>query len=146
MERFLLSSPQVVRLRASQANDNEAEPHTLWHVSYEPDPVEGLPGTYLSVIGSLHAANATGWGDISVGALLHVLEDVPDEKLEEELKSSDAIETLYDIARSHLGPLLNTVDCDLSLARKAPEVELARYTAEPAKSADEPDDGGGRES
>lgn len=108
-------------------------------MSYEPEPIDDLPGPYLSVIGSLHAANATGWGDISVGALLHVLEEVPDEALEAEIKSSDAIETLYDIARSHLGPLLNTVDCDLSLTRKAPEVELKRYNPEPPDNAEIPE-------
>ncbi|MEN0022005.1 MAG: hypothetical protein AAGC61_01900 [Microbacterium sp.] len=126
MEQFVLSSPEVLQLRAAHAQPS-TEYHIGWDVTFATDiglVVESV--SYWSVIGTLHVGDATGWGDISVGALLAVHGDPPDD-VERALRDSEALETLYDIARNHLRPLLSTIDSDASLPRKSPDATVERY-------------------
>lgn len=127
MEHFGLSSPEVIRLRASQGGPEDMEPHFNWYISYGPEPLdfEGTP--HYPVIGTLHAGSANGWGDVSMGGLLMVIREVDGDSLQESIASSDAVETLYDVARGHLAPLLRTAGVTLEIPRTSPPVEVMEF-------------------
>lgn len=136
MTEFILANPEVLRLRASQGQgqpDSEIE----WSVSYTPEPVEAISPAegdrqriIYPVIGTLRTSGATGWGDISVGGLLIAVGEPRPTNLVELLQSSVGIESLYDIARGHLGPLLRTVDAVEELPRRSPQVTVIEFDDE----------------
>lgn len=125
-------NPEVLQLRASQ-NNADTEPHIQWHVSYSPTPVTGSDRggperTLYPVIGTLHVGGPSGWGDISVGALMMALSDLEqDGGLKPALERTEAIEALYDVARGHLGPLLRTIDCLEELPKRSPKVLVEEF-------------------
>lgn len=99
-----------------------------WRASYGAgqEVADSAGAMWFVVIATLQAAESSGWGDITVGAAFNVQQDLPAEKIEEEIAGSEALETLYDFARSHLDPLLRTVGSDLVMPRYAPDVVLHR--------------------
>lgn len=123
-ESFLLSSPELLAVSASQPVSEEMSDHVVWTVSYHPTLSSSKRGPWRPVVGTLHAADQSGNGDVSVGAILKNIHGADPDDFEAALADSDALETLYDVARSHLLPVMRSVGCDIVLDRKAPEVEL----------------------
>lgn len=115
-------SPNVIRFRATLSSD-ENEPSFTWtmHVSEAAVPRSGR--VVRSAVGTLVAKGLEAWGDIDVGAYL-VDADMANEELQELLVDSDASETIYDIARMHLQSMLATINTDLVIPYKSPEVDV----------------------
>jgi hypothetical protein len=143
---FAMVNPEVLQLRASQSN-GDAKHHIEWRLSFSPDPVtakaeSGPERVLYPVIGSLHVGGPSGFGDISVGALLIAMSDPEaDGGLQSALEHADAVEALYDVARGHLGPLLRSVDCVEELPKRSPKV-VAEAFERPRR--DKPKSGGRR--
>lgn len=125
MLSFALSSPEVVRLRAVQSHD-DAESHVDWRVTYSDERFTFKGHMMIPVIGALHAGGPNGWADVHVAALIAVLNNEPSD-LDAELAGSDAIETLYDIARGHMMPLLTAVSATQVLPQKSPQAEVSAF-------------------
>lgn len=123
---FMLDSPEVIQLRAVQVQE-DVEPHLDWQLSYSEQRFFFDKKICIPVIGSLHAGGPAGWGDISVAALLIVLADEEPLALEDAIAPSNAVESLYDVARGHLTPLLATVGSLEPLPRKAPPVSITKF-------------------
>lgn len=126
---------QVFRLRASRADDVEL--HVNWSVTYSGTAMTTELGDAWPLLATIHAGGVGGWADITVSGILKNAGDVVDEDWEDELASSEALETLYDFARSHLAPLLMTVDAEVPLSKVSPPVDLRAF--EPSDE-DEHDD------
>lgn len=124
----------VFRLRASKADD--VETHVEWSATYSTTSVTGDAGDAWPVLATIHAGGVGGWADITVSGLLKNGDTIAVGDWESELASSEALETLYDFARSHLSPLLATIDADVPLPVLSPQVELAAFESD---SDDEPD-------
>ena len=109
----------VLRSRAEKGAHNE--PHIYWYVDFAPEPEESLAGRV--VFGTLHAFGAKGGGEVMVGSIVLVPDDgdVSTEAFREALVESDALETLYDYARTALRTSLALVDVKVKLPRVAPE-------------------------
>ncbi|MBF4463458.1 MULTISPECIES: hypothetical protein [unclassified Rathayibacter] len=121
--RFAVDNVDVIQVRASIGG---SEPHLQYNVTYEPKSRPSELGSFYPVVASLHAADEDGWGDVSIGAFLLPLGEVPDGiPLSEVLADDAAIETLYDIARTHLRHVLATVGCLTQLPKQAPEAEFS---------------------
>ncbi|WP_022889493.1 hypothetical protein [Agromyces italicus] len=121
--RFRITDPEVSFVAAHRA---EAEtPHLHWNVGYAPDLVEGLDARV--VLATIHAAGASGGGDIEVSALFWRSTDAPWnlDTLAADLQASDAIETLYDFARVSLRSVLALTDAEIALPVKAPEAQVS---------------------
>lgn len=124
-EPFILSSPEVVRVRAAENASDEA--HGLWYVGYAP---EKEPSVNARVVyGSLHAASTTSYGDITVFGLFYdtsgaAYED--DESLERALAQSAALETLYDYARTSLRTVLAVIGSDVETSDRSPMPEFGK--------------------
>lgn len=116
---------QVFRLRASRADDVEL--HVDWSVTYSTTAVTTELGDAWPLLGTVHAGGVGGWADITVSGMLKNAGSTADEDWEHELGSSEALETLYDFARSHLGPLLMTVDAEVPLPKISPQVDLRAF-------------------
>lgn len=129
MLAFALSSPEVVRVRAVQDHD-DIDAHFDWRVTYSEERFEFKGHTMIPIIGALHAGGPNGWADVHVAALLAVLGDEPAE-LEAELASCDAVETLYDVARGHIVPLLTMVDAYEAVPQKSPDARVSAFDADP---------------
>jgi len=130
VEYFTLSSPEVLRLRAAQGGPEDMETHFNWYVSFDAEPfdVEGV--SHYPIIGTLHAGSASGWGDISLGALLMVVREIGKEPLPDVIARSNAVETLYDVARGHLSSLLRTAGAVFDIPSKSPPVEVMEFDEE----------------
>jgi hypothetical protein len=118
-KNFILTNLDVIRLRSSQGPDTDE--HVRWSIEFDPDFADESETTRV-VFGSLHAGGAAGWGDITVGAFFKNMAGTTVAELPEELFSSDAVESLYDFARSHLQPLLSLVGAPMRLPWKSPDV------------------------
>ncbi|MGN7965050.1 hypothetical protein ACTJKK_03135 [Microbacterium sp. 22179] len=116
---------QVFRLRASRADDVEL--HVDWSVTYSTTAVATELGDAWPLLATIHAGGVGGWADITVSGILKNAGSATDAHWEDELGSSEALETLYDFARSHLGPLLMTVDAEVPLPKTSPQVDLRAF-------------------
>ncbi|MBM3716105.1 MAG: hypothetical protein FJW64_10305 [Actinobacteria bacterium] len=139
MYDFVLDSPEVIQLRAVQASD-DTEPHLDWHVSYSDQRFTFDERVCIPIIGSLHSGGPAGWGDISVAALLVVLGDSEPEQLEDVIAPSNAVETLYDVARGHLLPLLASVGSLEPLPRKSPPASVSKFDSQADSAEASPED------
>lgn len=129
MLAFALSSPEVVRVRAVQDQDDTSV-HFDWRVTYSEARFEFKGHTMIPVIGALHAGGPRGWADVHVAALLAVLGDEPAD-LEAEMAACDAIETLYDVARGHIASLLTMVDAHEVVPYKSPDAQVSAFAPDP---------------
>lgn len=136
MLTFALSSPEVVRVRAVQDQDDTSA-HVDWRVTYSNERFEFRGHTMIPVIGALHAGGPRGWADVHVAALLAVLGEEPAD-LESEIAGCDAIETLYDVARGHLASLLTMVDAHEVIPYKSPDAHVSAFTSDPMREDESP--------
>ncbi|MFC9560031.1 hypothetical protein [Agromyces sp. NPDC056965] len=126
-----MSTFDVVRVRSAVAPSDKA--HEKWFVGYAPEKEQGLNARV--VFGSLHVASETSYGDITVSALLFDVSDktYEESQIDELLAGSEAVEALYDYARTSLRTVLAVIDSDAIIPRAAPEAEfgyLERVTSE----------------
>lgn len=132
---------EVVQLRATQSRGTDK--HVTWTVGYAPTLIEEAPEPMRVILGTLHAGGKKGHADVTVGAVfIHQDEAISSDDLEEAIRECDATETLYDIARTHLSPLLATVGASVKLPRKSPAAEvnqLERRDSEDVDSSSQPD-------
>lgn len=123
-EHFHLSSPDVVRVRASSARSRKA--HGSWFVDYAPEKESDRDARV--VFGTIHFASEASYGDITVAGLLHDSPGVAyeDGDLERLIAGADAIETLYDFARVSLRTVLAVIGSDVQLPTTAPEPTIGQ--------------------
>ncbi|ASD21488.1 hypothetical protein B7495_04775 [Cryobacterium sp. LW097] len=124
---FIPTNLEVIRLRASQGESSSD--HATWSIAFDPEFL-GEDSEIRVVIGSLHVGGSGGWADISVGSFFLRTQDVPSEELAALIAASDAAETLYDFARSHLHPLLAMIGSDAAVPRQSPDVTIAPFEPE----------------
>jgi hypothetical protein len=124
---FIPTNLEVIRLRASQGESTSD--HASWSISFDPDFL-GEDAEVRVVIGSLHVGGPGGWADISVGSFFLRTENLPLEELAALIGASDAAETLYDFARSHLHPLLAMIGSDAAVPRQSPTAEVGPFESE----------------
>jgi hypothetical protein len=121
-------SPEIIRLRASQAEDQE--PHINWFVQYDEEiATDGL----RPVVAEIHVVGKRSFGDISVGGLIGPAAgdvELSVEKFVEALADSHALEGLYDFARPALRAILATIESDIVIPRKAPEAEISEFESD----------------
>lgn len=137
-EIYALSSPQVVRLQATQAQE-DVDSYVNWFVSYAGERFTTRERTVMPVIVSLHAGGPAGYASVSLGALFVVIGEEPDD-LVAAIKESDATETLYDVARSHLLPILATVGVSETLPWRSPDAEIERFDEDASDPEPAPDE------
>ncbi|MHA7292636.1 hypothetical protein [Arthrobacter sp. HLT1-21] len=132
---FMYGDPKVFSL---EGHDHGGEAHDLmWSCAYSPADDED---DFRAIIGTLHGATADASFTVSVGALFvetGVVDRVLlDEKYEDYLRSSDALETLYTHARSLARSLLAPFDSDTELPVEPPEadIEPMRFSSDAQES------------
>lgn len=122
-------APMILDVRASTAFV-ETETHVVWNVGYAPELDDDGNGRFI--LAHLHAANTDGRVDVEIGAtqlgsvLGSIAEGEDAEQYESALGESEALETLYDIARITAKSLLGTVNVELDLPLASPAVEVTR--------------------
>lgn len=125
-------SPMVMDVRASVLY--EADPHVTWSVGYAPE-LDDEGGRFL--LANLHAVGAEGRVDVEISALLlgssGAASSADDDasQLEDDLSESEALETLYDIARITARGLLGTIDVDLGLPVASPTPDITQLVKSP---------------
>ena len=129
----------VIQFRASQA-DRKTETHADWSLSYDPEPIHE---DAIVVIGALHVGGPGGWADISVGSFFLPSGAEGEADLPSSIATSEAAETLYDFARSHLKSFLGLIGADIVIPRKAPEPEVENMADEQLVEVPESSPNGG---
>jgi hypothetical protein len=130
-----LVSPFIDRWRAARA-DGDIHEHLRWDVTYAAEAVSTEMGNIWPVFATLHAAGPGGWGDVSVAAFVRNAEEIEPDEFESVLAGSEAIETLYDFARSHFMPLIAGVGAELSIPKKSPDPRMSPYSDDDADEDD----------
>ncbi|MDR6691489.1 hypothetical protein J2X55_002412 [Microbacterium sp. 1154] len=102
-----------------------------WDVTYDPTPIDTTYGDVWPVFATLHAGGSGGWGDISVAAFVKNAHDVAPDQFEEVLAGSEAVETLYDFARSHFVPMLAGIGAEVTMPAGSPKPTMSLYDDEP---------------
>lgn len=133
-----LVAPEVMGVRASQ--QPVAEPHLNWYVDYAPERDDDLDGRV--VFGQVHGAAANGYADVTVASVMrYAAEDEPGtEEFASALENSDALETLWDIARVAFRTIAALTGLDVELPAKAPQAEISQLV--PSDEANESDKAG----
>lgn len=131
-DHFAISAPQLLAIGASRPTGDEGIDESVhWFVSFSKDYLPSSDGArIMSVIGGLRVTSPDGTGNVTVGALMRVLDEPPAETFEDAVRNSDATETLYDIARGHLLPALRSVACDAVLDHKSPVADVYEFVSD----------------
>jgi len=113
-----LVGPDVIEV---SARHERLDPHVKWWVDYAPEPATTLSGRV--VFGTLHAFGAAGGAEVTVASVIKYPNGASptSEEFEKALKDSDALETLYDYARTVVSSVAAIVNARPELDRKAPE-------------------------
>jgi hypothetical protein len=116
---------EVTSLSARQSSGSR---HTRWFVGYATEPEQEVHGRV--VFATLHVYGERGGGEVSVAVIMVYPDDVEPttEEFVGALVESDALESLYDYARTVLRGLLGFVDVSVTVRRKAPKPKLDTLT------------------
>lgn len=130
-----LVAPEVMGVRASR--QPVEEPHTNWYVDYAPERDDDTGARV--VFGNLHAAGTDGIADVTVACMMrYPADDEPGtEEFAAVLAQSDALETLWDIARVAFRTIAAVVGIDVEVPSKAPEAEISQLV--PSDEAEKSD-------
>jgi hypothetical protein len=119
-DRLRVVNPGIAELRATRYL--RADPGVTWRVGYAPEEDEGIHGRI--VIATLQAfADDGGGGAVTVTAVvLYADDDQPEnDDFADALASSEALETLYDIAVIALRTIQATVKVNIEIPFRSPE-------------------------
>lgn len=116
------AAPETISIWADKRPASEV--HLNWIVGYA--PVSDPHPNGRIVYGTIHGASEEGVADVTVAStMLYADEDEPGESFPEILRSSHALEALWDTARIAFGAVSGTMGLAIELPRKAPEPELS---------------------
>lgn len=129
---LVLVAPEVMGVRASQQPIDD--PHLNWYVDYAPERDEDTGARV--VFANLHAAGANGIADVTIACMMrYPLEREPGtDEFASVLASSDALETLWDIARVAFRSIAAVAGVNVEVPDKAPDAEISQLV--PSDSSD----------
>ncbi|WP_153002074.1 hypothetical protein [Leucobacter chromiiresistens] len=124
--QFLLVNPEVISI-SSHRHDAEGD-ELIWETGIAPEGISDMGGRV--VFGTLQAGCDSGGGAVIVASIFRQPEGelLELEAFEEAFVDSDALETLYDIARASLRQVLSFIEVQIDLPRKAPEPQIGYLT------------------
>ncbi|WP_426621979.1 hypothetical protein [Microbacterium sp. As-52] len=119
-----LGGIRVARLRATGFDsDSVDEEEIVWKLTVI-DKLLSTKKPARAMFGTLRAASEDGWAEIEVSGIVYGARNVDPEVLHRDVLKSEAAETLFDFARSHLTPLLAQVGSSQSVPLKAPDPDF----------------------
>lgn len=133
---FRLADPMVLDVDAAWTESES--PHVNWYISYAPEREED--SLHRVLFATLHTVGESCRGNIRVAATLaDQFEDAEWDIFEEELRDSDALQTLYAFARTTLRMVLSAVGDASEIPEFSPEPEFDHLVrVDEAEMADEP--------
>lgn len=133
---LVLIAPEILAVRASQQQIDD--PHIEWYVGYAPER-DDANGARV-VFGTIHAASAQGVADVTVAGMMRypASEEPGTEAFADILAESDALETLWDIARGTFRAIATIANLDVEVPAKAPVAEISQLMR--SEEADESGD------
>ncbi|PKQ36543.1 MAG: hypothetical protein CVT61_00260 [Actinobacteria bacterium HGW-Actinobacteria-11] len=127
---LVLIAPEV--MDASVMRQPVDEPHLHWLVGYAPEA--GPEDNTRVVFGTVHAASEFGFGEVTVACMMKCPEQsaLTADQFKAVLSESDALETLYDIARVAFRAVTAVTEVDVELPHKAPVPDMSELVRSPA--------------
>lgn len=129
-----LFAPIVFRISSSRAASTDE--NVSWRVVWDEEAGSRDHGPQRVVMGTLTAEGGTGRGEVTVAGFVRGFDPSIYEDPDAEIGSSEAIETLYDVARSHITGVLGIIGVEVAIPRQSPQAEVHRITPPDATSSE----------